>query len=150
MNATDWTRPRVLIAHSKMAPKLVPHIDAEVPVLCAETITDLPEDVRAGVDVMVGHQFPPGVLAQLPNLRWLHLTGTGTEHLPAAGLAPGVLVTSSARSTRQHLPLLYLRPHSGNRDVERLGVGEVACKFLARELVMVTWATMQAFTLAAI
>lgn len=97
MNATGWTRPRVLVAHSKMAPKLVPHIDAEVPVLCAESITDLPEDVRVGVDVLVGHQFPPGVLARLPNLRWLHLTGTGTEHLPAAGLAPGVLVTSSAR-----------------------------------------------------
>lgn len=30
-------------------------------------------------------------------LRWLHLTGTGTDHLAAAGLRPDVLVTTSAR-----------------------------------------------------
>ncbi|WP_248510584.1 NAD(P)-dependent oxidoreductase [Streptomyces sp. D2-8] len=49
------------------------------------------------VDVVVGYQFPPGSLSDLPNLRWLHLTGTGTDHLAAAGLSPDVLVTTSAR-----------------------------------------------------
>ncbi|ONI87753.1 hypothetical protein ALI22I_21460 [Saccharothrix sp. ALI-22-I] len=97
MTASAWERPTVLVAHSKMAPKLIPRIEDEVPVLRAESIADLPEDVRAGVDVLVGYQFTPGVLAQLPALRWLHLTGTGTDHLRAAGLAPDVLVTNSAR-----------------------------------------------------
>ncbi|MFG2368527.1 D-2-hydroxyacid dehydrogenase [Streptomyces mirabilis] len=97
MNATDWSRPRVLVAHSKMAPKLLPYLDAEVSVLPAESIADLSGDARADVDALIGYQFPPGGLAQLPNLRWLHLTGTGTEHLSAAGLSPGVLVTNSAR-----------------------------------------------------
>ncbi|WP_393086208.1 NAD(P)-dependent oxidoreductase [Streptomyces sp. LN704] len=97
MNATDWSRPRVLVAHPKMAPKLVPYLDAEVSVLSAESIADLSEDMRAGVAALVGYHFPPGGLARLPNLRWLHLTGTGTEHLSAAGLPPGVLVTNSAR-----------------------------------------------------
>ncbi|MEU6323458.1 NAD(P)-dependent oxidoreductase [Streptomyces sp. NPDC047009] len=97
MNAVDWTHPKVLVAHTKMAPKLVPYIDQEVPTLHGESIADLPEDVRGGVDVLIGYQFPPGALALLPNLRWLHLTGTGTDHLPAAGPAPGLLVTGSAR-----------------------------------------------------
>lgn len=93
----SWERPTVLVAHSRMAPELVPRVRDEVPALCAESVADLPEDVRAGVDVLVGYQFPPGVLALLPALRWLHLTGTGTDHLRAAGLTPGVLVTNSAR-----------------------------------------------------
>jgi phosphoglycerate dehydrogenase-like enzyme len=93
----DWQRPAVLVAHSKMAPWLVPRIGAEVPVLHADTVADLDPETLAGVDILVGYQFPPGVLAELPSLRWLHLTGTGTDHLAAAGLRPGVLVTNSAR-----------------------------------------------------
>lgn len=43
------------------------------------------------------YQFPVDALAQLPRLRWLHLTGSGADHLAAAALADGVLVTNSAR-----------------------------------------------------
>ncbi|WP_433261800.1 NAD(P)-dependent oxidoreductase [Actinosynnema sp. CS-041913] len=93
----SWDRPRVLVAHSKMAPELAPRIEAEVPVRRAEVVGDLSPAERAGVEVLVGYQFPPGVLAELPALRWLHLTGTGTDHLAAAGLTPGVLVTNAAR-----------------------------------------------------
>jgi phosphoglycerate dehydrogenase-like enzyme len=56
-----------------------------------------PADPYRTADVVVGYQFPPGSLAGYPRLRWLHLTGTGTDHLAAAGLPPGVLVTTSAR-----------------------------------------------------
>ncbi|WP_460398638.1 D-2-hydroxyacid dehydrogenase [Actinophytocola sediminis] len=97
MTGRDWRRPTVLVAHSKMAPRLLPRIEAEVPVLHADTVADLDPEIRAGVDVLVGYQFPPGVLAELPSLRWLHLTGTGTDHLAEAGLRPDVLVTNSAR-----------------------------------------------------
>ncbi|WP_367127814.1 NAD(P)-dependent oxidoreductase [Saccharothrix sp. HUAS TT1] len=97
MTGPGWEHPTVLVAHSKMAPHLVPHVRDEVPVLCAETVAELPGDVRSRVDVLVGYQFPAGVLDLLPALRWLHLTGTGTDHLRAAGLVPGVLVTNSAR-----------------------------------------------------
>lgn len=92
-----WQHPTVLVAYSKMAPRLVPRIEAEVPVLRAETVADLDPETRAKVDVLVGYQFPLGVLAELPSLRWLHLTGTGTDHLAAAGLRQDVLVTNSAR-----------------------------------------------------
>ncbi|MBW4722012.1 NAD(P)-dependent oxidoreductase [Saccharothrix obliqua] len=93
----SWDRPDVLVAHSKMAPALVPGIEAEVPVRRAESVADLAPAERAAVEVLVGYQFPAGVLGLLPNLRWVHLTGTGTDHLAAAGLTPGVLVTNSAR-----------------------------------------------------
>jgi phosphoglycerate dehydrogenase-like enzyme len=97
VNATHWSNPVVLVAHTKMAPELASHLAVETPVLCTDSIADLPADVLADVDVLVGHQIPPGALRLLPNLRWLHLTGTGTDHLPAAGLAPQVTVTTSAR-----------------------------------------------------
>lgn len=92
-----WQDPTVLVAHCKMAPRLVPRIAAKVPVRQADSVLDLDPAERAGVEVLVGYQFPPGVLAKLPGLRWLHLTGTGTDHLAAAGLGREVLVTSSAR-----------------------------------------------------
>ncbi|CAL9419672.1 Glyoxylate_hydroxypyruvate reductase A [Actinosynnema sp. ALI-1.44] len=92
-----WDRPEVLVAHSKMWPELVPRIAAEIEVRQSDAIADLDPAVRAGVEVLVGYQFPPGCLDLLPNLRWLHLTGTGTDHLAAAGLRPGTLVTNAAR-----------------------------------------------------
>ncbi|KAA2255378.1 hypothetical protein F0L68_28670 [Solihabitans fulvus] len=92
-----WQQPTVLVTHAKMAPRLIPTIQAEVPVRHAVAISDLTPAERTEVDVVIGYQFPPGVLAELPALRWLHLTGTGTDHLAAAGLRPDVLVTNSAR-----------------------------------------------------
>ncbi|NUT98902.1 MAG: hypothetical protein HOY78_43565 [Saccharothrix sp.] len=92
-----WDRPEVLVAHSKMWPELVPRIAAEIPVRQSDTIADLPPSARSSIEVLVGYQFPPGCLALLPNLRWLHLTGTGSDHLAAAGLRPGTLVTNAAR-----------------------------------------------------
>ncbi|RKT74270.1 phosphoglycerate dehydrogenase-like enzyme [Saccharothrix variisporea] len=93
----SWDRPEVLVAHSKMWPELVPRIAAEIPVRQSDTIAALDPETRASIDVLVGYQFPPDCLPLLPNLRWLHLTGTGTDHLAAAGLRPGTLVTNAAR-----------------------------------------------------
>ncbi|MEJ2854325.1 MULTISPECIES: NAD(P)-dependent oxidoreductase [unclassified Saccharothrix] len=93
----SWDRPEVLVAHSKMWPELVPRIAEAVPVRQADAIADLSPAERAAVEVLVGYQFPPDCLTLLPNMRWLHLTGTGTDHLAAAGLKPGTLVTNAAR-----------------------------------------------------
>lgn len=49
-----------------------------------------------GADVIIGFQFAAGSLASARRLRWLHLTGTGTDHLESAGLSSRVLVTNSA------------------------------------------------------
>ncbi|GJF33914.1 hypothetical protein KNE206_66140 [Kitasatospora sp. NE20-6] len=87
-----WHDLDVRLAHSKMAPQLLPVLDGTpgVRLHVSETVT------ADDADVLVGFQFPPGSLAGLERLRWLHLTGTGTDHLAAAGLRPGVLVTNSA------------------------------------------------------
>ncbi|PGH48091.1 NAD(P)-dependent oxidoreductase [Streptomyces sp. Ru87] len=87
-----WDGLDVLVAHSRMAPRLLPVIEGEPGIrlrMAEEAGTD-------DADVLIGFQFPPGSLAKLDRLRWLHLTGTGVDHLGAAGLRPGVLVTNSA------------------------------------------------------
>lgn len=61
MNAA-WTRPRVLVAHTSLTPHLWPRIATEVSALHATSVTDLPAESQASVEVLVGHQFPPGVL----------------------------------------------------------------------------------------
>ncbi|MDG9704180.1 NAD(P)-dependent oxidoreductase [Streptomyces sp. DH37] len=87
-----WADLDVRIAHSKMAPRLVPVIEGEPGIRLRVS-----EHVDADdADVLIGFQFPPGSLEKLERLRWLHLTGTGVDHLRAAGLRPGVLVTNSA------------------------------------------------------
>lgn len=77
-----------------MAARLAPEL-AGTPGLRLE-VTDQVDRAAREADVLIGYHFPPGSLADLPRLRWLHLTGTGTDHLAATGLSPEVLVTTSA------------------------------------------------------
>lgn len=89
-----WNEVRVCIAHCGMAARLTPEL-AGAPGLCLRAEDQVAAEAREA-DVLIGYHFPPGSLASLPRLRWLHLTGTGTDHLAATGLPPGVLVTTSA------------------------------------------------------
>jgi len=63
-----------------------------------EVVTDTRVDPpgRDGIDVLLANTFPAGLLGRCPRLRWLHLTGTGTDHV--AGGEPGrdLVVTTSA------------------------------------------------------
>jgi phosphoglycerate dehydrogenase-like enzyme len=90
-----WSEVDVLVAHTRMSPVLHNALTG-TPGVRLYRGEDPGQDHR-GADVVVGYQFPSGSLSDLPNLRWLHLTGTGTDHLAAAGLPPDVLVTTSAR-----------------------------------------------------
>jgi phosphoglycerate dehydrogenase-like enzyme len=92
MAETGWSDLRVHIAHCRMAPKLVPVLG---------TAEGLHIGIADGApvddaDVVIGYHFPPDSLAGLKRLRWLHLTGTGTDHLRATGLPDHVIVTTSA------------------------------------------------------
>lgn len=49
-----------------------------------------------GAEVIIGFQFPAGSLSSIRSLRWLHLTGTGIDHVRSAGLSSRTLVTTSA------------------------------------------------------
>lgn len=59
-------------------------------------VSDQVDAAARQADVIIGYRFPPQSLAGLPRLRWVHLTGTGRDHLTNTGLADDVLVTSSA------------------------------------------------------
>ncbi len=87
-----WADLDVRLAYSKMAPHLVPVLDGTPGIRLRVTETVEADDA----DVLIGYQFTPGSLAGLERLRWLHLTGTGVDHLRSAGLRSDVLVTSSA------------------------------------------------------
>lgn len=97
--AGRWAELDVLVAHCQMAAELVQAL-TRAP---REQTTGLRLRVAATVDgagepdVLLGYQFPPGSLRPVAGLRWLHLTGTGTEHLAPAGLRPATMVTTSAR-----------------------------------------------------
>jgi phosphoglycerate dehydrogenase-like enzyme len=85
---------RVCIACCGMAQSLATEL-ADVPGLRLQVSAGVAAEAREA-DVLIGYHFPAGSLADLPRLRWLHLTGTGTDHLAGTGLPGGVLVTTSA------------------------------------------------------
>ncbi|WP_185995771.1 NAD(P)-dependent oxidoreductase [Nocardioides campestrisoli] len=93
-SAARWDEVSVCVGWSSIAAEVAERL-ASAPGLRVRLAEDgAPPDPAASV--LVGHHFPPGSLAGLPRLRWVHLTGTGADHLAATGLADGVLVTCSA------------------------------------------------------
>ncbi len=50
----------------------------------------------ADVDIALGLDLPPGVGRFMPNLRWFQVIGSGSDHIPSAGLSDiGARLTSS-------------------------------------------------------
>lgn len=97
--AEDVHHLDVVVTHTDMAQPLAAAIadGSRVDVRAHPTLDDVPDAVAAETDVLVGFHFPPASLTRMGRLRWLHLTGSGVDHLPATGLRPDVLVTTSAR-----------------------------------------------------
>ncbi|MGA8114181.1 MAG: D-2-hydroxyacid dehydrogenase [Actinocatenispora sp.] len=69
----------------------------QLPVV-VDVVTDTSVDPpgRDELDVLLANTFPPGLLGRCARLRWLHLTGTGTDHVPAGQPRPDLLLTTSA------------------------------------------------------
>jgi phosphoglycerate dehydrogenase-like enzyme len=91
MHGPGWADLRVAITGTGMAGRLAGILDGTPGLRVAVTDGD-----TGGADVVIGFLFPPGSLAAARELRWLHLTGAGTDHLARAGLSPEVVVTTSA------------------------------------------------------
>ncbi len=47
------------------------------------------------IEILVANRFPDGLLGRCSRLRWLHLTGTGVDHLPSGEPRPDLIVTNS-------------------------------------------------------
>jgi phosphoglycerate dehydrogenase-like enzyme len=89
---------RVCVYHRTMGPEIVRAVqrrglDAVVDVV-HDTAVDPPH--RDELDVLLANTFPDGLLGRCPRLRWLHLTGTGVEHVALGEPRPDLLVTNSA------------------------------------------------------
>ena len=93
----------MLITHATMGPALLKALGDGVSARLVDSPAALDPARQADiaglqeVDAIIGFHFPARALENLPNLRWLHLTGTGSDHLPATGLCDGVQVTNSPR-----------------------------------------------------
>ena len=89
---------RVCLYHDRMAAGIGRVIASRRLPVTVEVVTDTRVDPpgRDGIDVLLANTFPAGLLGRCPRLRWLHLTGTGTDHV--AGGEPGrdLVVTTSA------------------------------------------------------
>ena len=90
--------PRVCVYHPSMGPAITRALQAAHPGVRVDVASDLRTDPPQPetIDVLVANRLPDGLLKRCTRLSWLHLTGTGTDHLAAAGAPPGLRVTTSA------------------------------------------------------
>jgi phosphoglycerate dehydrogenase-like enzyme len=88
---------RICVYHPTMGSVVAREVARVHPDVELEVAYDMTADPpRAGeVDVLLANTLPEGLLARCPRLRWLHLTGTGVEHLVRAEPQRGLLVTNS-------------------------------------------------------
>ncbi|MEV4344462.1 NAD(P)-dependent oxidoreductase [Actinoplanes sp. NPDC049596] len=95
----DPDAPRICVYHPTMGPGLAEQIRSADPGAVVEVVAatgfDPPDPHR--IDVLIANTFPPGMLARCSRLKWLHLTGTGTDHVAAGLPRPSVRVSTSAR-----------------------------------------------------
>lgn len=83
------------VFHVRMADELAAAVRQAHPEVEVDAVTETDRDPPGveEIDVLVANDFPPGLLGRCPRLRWLQLTGTGTDHVAAGEPAPGLLVT---------------------------------------------------------
>ncbi len=111
--ATRATRtPRDLHIHLVNAPEIAAYafvperlrdrvrsvVDGRLPVTvtAGRDPTDVPAEMRRA-HVVVGFALPVGRMAEIPDLRWIHLVSAGVNHLlPLDWLPPGVVLTTSS------------------------------------------------------
>ncbi|KUL23971.1 NAD(P)-dependent oxidoreductase [Actinoplanes awajinensis] len=90
---------RVCVYHPTMGTVLAAQIRAAHPDVRVDVVANTaidPPDPQL-IDVLVANTFPAGLLARCSRLRWLHLTGTGTDHVAAGAPRPSLQVSTSAR-----------------------------------------------------
>lgn len=86
-------RPEVYEAAAKRHRALAARVDTTI----AWDLTSFDEAMKTA-DVLIGWRFPRDDLARrAPNLKWIHMTGAGIEHImPLDWLPPGAVVTTNS------------------------------------------------------
>lgn len=88
---------RICVYHPTMGAVVAREVARAHPDVELEVASDVTVDPprRGELDVLLANTLPDGLLARCPRLRWLHLTGTGVDHLARAEPPRGLLVTNS-------------------------------------------------------
>jgi phosphoglycerate dehydrogenase-like enzyme len=88
---------RICVYHPTMGAVVAREVARAHPDVELEVASDVTADPpRADeIDALLANTLPDGLLARCPRLRWLHLTGTGVDHLARAEPPSGLLVTNS-------------------------------------------------------
>jgi phosphoglycerate dehydrogenase-like enzyme len=88
---------RICVYHPTMGALVAREVARAHPDVELEVASDVTVDPprAAELDVLLANTLPDGLLARCPRLRWLHLTGTGLDHLARAEPPSGLLVTNS-------------------------------------------------------
>jgi phosphoglycerate dehydrogenase-like enzyme len=88
---------RICVYHPTMGAVVALEVARAHPDIELEIASDVTVDPpHAGeLDVLLANTLPDGLLARCPRLRWLHLTGTGVDHLVRAEPPSDLLVTNS-------------------------------------------------------
>lgn len=86
---------RVCVFHPRMAGRIAEALRAELPSAEVSAVEDISRDPEgaADIEVLVANRFPAGMLGRMPRLRWLQLTGVGTDHVAAGEPAEGLVVS---------------------------------------------------------
>lgn len=89
---------RICVYHPTMGEAIERAVLAAFPQARVDLVHDVRNDPpQAGeIEALIANTFPPGLLGRLPRLRWLHLTGSGTDHVAAGEPRPDLVVTTSA------------------------------------------------------
>lgn len=87
----------VCVYHRTMGAVIANAVAAAHPDVAVSVSHDIARDppARDDIDVLVANVFPAGLLGRCPRLHWLHLTGTGLDHVSRGRPRPGLLVTNS-------------------------------------------------------
>lgn len=111
--------PILLLADPATAAPLVAAIAAQAPDLKLLPFSrSLDDAALAGIEVVLGWRFPPGLAARLPALRWVCAMAAGVDKLLVPELAPGVAVSRTvdpdqALGIAQYVALMVLRQARG-------------------------------------
>jgi phosphoglycerate dehydrogenase-like enzyme len=86
---------KICVFHSRMGMEIGSALRAALPELDVEVATHTERDppCASELEVLVANTFPDGMLGRCPKLRWLQLTGAGTEHVPAGAPPAHLLLT---------------------------------------------------------
>jgi phosphoglycerate dehydrogenase-like enzyme len=97
------TAVNVCVYHRTMGDLIAERIRRAYPDVEVSVVRDTSADPPHcdDIDVLIANTVPDGLPARCRRLRWLHLTGTGVDHLAGDGPWPGVVVTTSGRVPAQ-------------------------------------------------